>query len=415
MLSVRLLALSLLFHVQQRVIVCTENTYDVQKVLLDKLLQNYSTNVRPVLNHLDTIEVSVNLILKSIIKYDEIAGILTISFGLDVYWNDEILTWDPTDFHGIAYVRLPPSGVWRPRLFSVNAHDTFAIDNHDAQSVLYHFTGEAYYVLGVRSSTICSPNSRYFPFDVHTCYITIIPLNYDDEVCFTAGDVSKVVYEENPLWTLLYLNTTAHTNKQTSICEFRVIITLQRRHSFFMINIFGPIIFLAVINLCDFTLPVQTGERISFAVTVLLSISVFLTLVADNIPKSSITVSLFSVYMLVILTYSLFITFSVIFVSDIHFTEKDKNPKSYVSRFFVWLVHKRGACGCRKETWVQPIHDREVDVDERKEKMHASCTNHKTISALLDKTFSYFYAVVFLSVTLIFMIYVALDSQSRII
>lgn len=410
--SVRLLVLFLLFHIQERFIFCNENTYDVQKALLDKLLKNYSADVRPVLNHLDAIDVSINLILKTIIKYDEIAGILSTSFGLDISWKDEILTWNPAHFHNITLVRIPPSNVWRPRLFSMNAYDTFAIDSNDAQSIMYYYDGYASYLLGVRSSTICSPNSRYFPYDVHTCYIIIVPLAFVHEVCFIANEVSTSMYEENALWKLLSLRTTAHHDEKANWCEFRIMIKLQRRQSFFMINIFAPVVFLAVINLCVFILPIQSGERISFAVTVLLSFSVFMTLVAENIPKSSITVSLFSIYMLVILTYSLFITFTVIFITDIHFTEKDKNPKSYISRFFVWFVHKRGTCGCKSETRVQSIYAGESDVDERKENIHALCTNHETVSALLDKTFVYFYVLVFLTVTLIFMIYTAVDSEN---
>ena len=70
---------------------------------------------------------------------------------------------------------------------------------------------------------------------------------------------------------------------------------------FFMVTIFSHIVFLAIVNPFVFMIPVDSGERVSYAITMLLSFIMFLSKVTADTPQSSLTVSLFSVYMLTIL------------------------------------------------------------------------------------------------------------------
>ena len=70
---------------------------------------------------------------------------------------------------------------------------------------------------------------------------------------------------------------------------------------FFMVIIFSHIVFLVIINLFVFLIPVDSGERVFYVITVLLSFTVFVSIVTIDTSKSSVTVSLFSVYMLTIL------------------------------------------------------------------------------------------------------------------
>ncbi|XP_061195307.1 5-hydroxytryptamine receptor 3A-like [Saccostrea echinata] len=387
------------------------SSYKLFMSLHDKLLKNYRKDIRPVWNQQNPVRVSIDIIPRSIIYFDEMSGILAASFGLDITWKDEIITWDPISYPNITYIRLPPSSMWRPRLFSSNAFDTFALDTLESNSVVYSYDGTALYILGVRSSTLCSPNSRYFPFDIHTCYIDIIPLSSIHEVYFVANGVIDKVYEENPLWKLLSFNTSADNDEHFETSVFRIAIRLQRRHSFLLMNIFAPIVFLAIVNLGVFILPVESGERISFSLTVLLSFAVFLTLVTGNTPKSSITVSLFSIYMLIVLTYSTLITFSVIIVVDIHFTENGEKPKSPLSRMFVWFVHRTLTSNCRS-TEIDIIAE-EFDMDEFQEKRQTSCANYKTISLMLDNFFVLFYTFLFVTVTVFFMLYISYHSQNE--
>ena len=64
-------------------------------------------------------------------------------------------------------------------------------------------------------------------------------------------------------------------------------IFLRRKPMFYMINIITPCITMSLLAVLVFYLPPDSGEKVSLGITVLLSFSVFLLLVAENVPKTS--------------------------------------------------------------------------------------------------------------------------------
>ncbi|KAH3706793.1 hypothetical protein DPMN_066183 [Dreissena polymorpha] len=83
---------------------------------------------------------------------------------------------------------------------------------------------------------------------------------------------------------------------------------LKRKTIFYVFYIIIPMVLLSFINVLTFVLPVPSGEHNSYAVTVLLSLAVFLTIVASEIPKISNTISIVSVYMTAMLALSTVMT-----------------------------------------------------------------------------------------------------------
>ena len=67
----------------------------------------------------------------------------------------------------------------------------------------------------------------------------------------------------------------------------RFTLFLRRKPMFYMINIITPCITMSLLALLVFYLPPDSGEKVSLGITVLLSFSVFLLLVAENVPKTS--------------------------------------------------------------------------------------------------------------------------------
>ena len=188
------------------------------------------------------------------------------------------------------------------------------------------------------------------------------------------------------------------------------MVKLQRRHAFFMVTIFSPIVFLAIVNLFVFMIPVDSGERVSYAITVLLSFTVFLSLVTANTPKSSLTISLFSVYMFTVLLYSFLITLSVVVILDIHFTNKDQAPKWNLSKMVVWGLKKQRSKIQRSVITVLPKTD-DTEYAEKMTKTDDIDIDYKMISSELDKFFIRFYSLLFTLITVTFMTVIALDDK----
>lgn len=71
-------------------------------------------------------------------------------------------------------------------------------------------------------------------------------------------------------------------------------IKIKRRPEFSILNTCIPIICLGILNACVFLIPPESGERVSFAITVLLSFAVFMTIFSSILPKNSDPVPILS-------------------------------------------------------------------------------------------------------------------------
>jgi hypothetical protein len=64
-------------------------------------------------------------------------------------------------------------------------------------------------------------------------------------------------------------------------------IYIRRRILYYLFNIILPCIWLSILSLVGFWLPPDSGEKITLGITVLLAFSVFMLLIAENIPATS--------------------------------------------------------------------------------------------------------------------------------
>ena len=64
-------------------------------------------------------------------------------------------------------------------------------------------------------------------------------------------------------------------------------LQFKRKPTFLVINVVIPVVFLSLLNPVVFILPHESGERVTFSVTMLLSFTVFENVIGDNIPKTS--------------------------------------------------------------------------------------------------------------------------------
>jgi len=63
---------------------------------------------------------------------------------------------------------------------------------------------------------------------------------------------------------------------------------LRRRYTFYVMNVIVPCILLSVLVMVGFCLPPDAGEKISLGISVLLAYTVFLLMVAENVPRTSL-------------------------------------------------------------------------------------------------------------------------------
>lgn len=139
-----------------------------------------------------------------------------------------------------------------------------------------------------------------------------------------ASTISTDDYEDSPSWKLKSTSVALRTSVNFSP-EIVFTLALERKSTYTILTVLCPIILLAVLNLFVFIVPASSGEKSGYAVTVFLSLAVFLTIVDSSIPKNSETVPIFSLYLITLLVQSTIITvLSLVLIKCITFDDRGK-------------------------------------------------------------------------------------------
>ena len=100
----------------------------------------------------------------------------------------------------------------------------------------------------------------------------------------------------NGEWELLGMpvkrNVIFYTCCPTAYPDVTFWIIIRRKPLYYIFNLIIPCIFITATTVLVFYLPVESGEKVSLGVTVLLALTVFLLLVAETMPPQSITIPL---------------------------------------------------------------------------------------------------------------------------
>ena len=183
-----------------------------------------------------------------------------------------------------------------------------------------------------------------------------VPVYVQSELNFTQGE-PFITYDfsGNGEWDLLTSSVSLAPLGWTPRADF--IYRIERKSAFVVVNIVLPITFLSIINVLVFVLPTESGERLSFAVTLLLSLSVFMTLVGDNLPKTSDPMPILSYYLLAMLSTSTLMCVVVIF-NLYAFFRKSTPPRLLVIIANAILFRKCGAGNFNQITVVDSLPEK---------------------------------------------------------
>ena len=74
--------------------------------------------------------------------------------------------------------------------------------------------------------------------------------------------------------------------------DLDIIIHIKRRPLFYVFNLILPCILITAVALLGFYMPSDSGEKVTLGITTLLSMTVFLMMVAESMPPTSNTLPL---------------------------------------------------------------------------------------------------------------------------
>ena len=201
--------------------------------------------------------------------------------------------------------------------------------------------GDAEWQVGDVFDVGCDINVLKYPFDQQTCSIKFVAGSYTSQkIRFGKKNPRAQLqfYSENPEWELLETNIDFIT--EGGIPGIELKIRIKRRYEFFLINIFCPILLLTFLSTMVFFLPVDSGERIGYSVSCLLSIMVYLTVMAETLPRTSNPVPFLAIFLL----FDLFLSTMICVGAIVGLQFYHKEEKESVPRWIQYLLTRH----CRK-------------------------------------------------------------------
>ncbi|XP_068098289.1 5-hydroxytryptamine receptor 3A-like [Hyperolius riggenbachi] len=207
-------------------------------------------------------------------------------------WRDEFLQWNPAEFDNLTRIKIPTQLIWLPDIMIEEV--VGSSESLDVPYVSVNQNGLVHYSNPIRIVTYCNLDIYYFPFDVLNCSIsfhswmhTIQEINIS--FARIPHDIKKL---KNPVltegeWDLLNVVPKFHeytTPQESKIGLISFNIIFRRKPLFYNMNLILPSILLMIMDLIGFYIPPDSGERISFKITLLLGYSVLLITVEDMLP-----------------------------------------------------------------------------------------------------------------------------------
>uniref|UniRef100_V9KTW6 Acetylcholine receptor gamma subunit n=1 Tax=Callorhinchus milii TaxID=7868 RepID=V9KTW6_CALMI len=315
---------------------CSEAVWGVnqEERLFKTLMSNYNPEIRPSKSYSDIIDVHLKLILTNLISLNEKEETLTTNVWIEIQWQDYRLVWNQTDYEDLSLLRIPSSLLWLPDIVLENNIDgQFEIAYY--ANVLVYSTGDMYWLPPAIYRSTCSVGVTYFPFDWQNCSLVFRSQTYNAReinLKLTTEDNDKVIewieidpaaFTENGEWAIKHkpakkLLNPRFTEDDTRYQEVVFFLIIQRKPLFYIINILIPCVLISSLDVLVYFLPAQAGgQKCTLSISVLLAQTIFVILIAQKVPETSLNVPLIGKYLTFVMFVALLIVTNCVIVLNV--------------------------------------------------------------------------------------------------
>jgi len=370
--------------------VYSESVSHIRKLYAD-VFSNYTKGgVMPVYDHSKPLTVGVQFYFGSINSFKEIEETISIIGSFSFNWTDPFLAWNPSSYNNLYWTMIDASNMWVPFIVLTNSVNKMEpIGGDTIFNAIINYNGTVIYSPGDVFEARCPADISKFPFDEQQCTFEFMPWGTPKEllVLSTNGDQAGLNYfYPHSDWVLLEYSTEVNELLFGTVFSFN--LRIKRRALYYGVMIIAPTVLFALMNPLVFLLPVESGERVSLAMTILLSYAIFLTLVSSSIPASSNPMCALLIVMIIIIVVSGIIVFGVIITVKYYNEEDEDTIGPTLKRVVMWQLPE------------------DNDVDESvyiKRKVTG-----KDVANMFDTTFFYASYVVMALTTLGYTLYIVL-------
>ncbi|KAL1785365.1 neuronal acetylcholine receptor subunit alpha-4 isoform X1 [Sigmodon hispidus] len=322
-----------------------ETRAHAEERLLKRLFSGYNKWSRPVANISDVVLVRFGLSIAQLIDVDEKNQMMTTNVWVKQEWYDYKLRWDPGDYENVTSIRIPSELIWRPDIVLYNNADGDFAVTHLTKAHLF-YDGRVQWTPPAIYKSSCSIDVTFFPFDQQNCTMKFGSWTYDKakiDLVSMHSRVDQLDFWESGEWVIVDAVGTYNTRKYECCAEIYPDITyafiIRRLPLFYTINLIIPCLLISCLTVLVFYLPSECGEKVTLCISVLLSLTVFLLLITEIIPSTSLVIPLIGEYLLFTM---IFVTLSIVitvFVLNVHHrSPRTHTMPAWVRRVFLDIV-----------------------------------------------------------------------------
>ena len=249
--------------------------------------------------------------LTTIKDFDLSSGRIVSTGYLQISWIDELLVWNPENFGDISKLSLEHDYNWKPGLAFDKNDDGESLIKSTLFAPTWVSNNGIVVVLSAGSfETVCDLDTTQYPFDSHSCNYRI-STNYDiTEVVLQASDdkIDLSSFTENGEW---YITETECKHepvtdkaKIVKVSTISNVLQIKRRSGFVMLHVMCPLLFLDILGIAVCLVPPDSGERISFSVTMFLSFVFLSSSIVTELPRNSLKLTSISMDLLMVNIFS---------------------------------------------------------------------------------------------------------------
>ncbi|XP_025076462.1 neuronal acetylcholine receptor subunit alpha-2-like [Pomacea canaliculata] len=281
-----------------------------------------------------TIHLRLEYSVLSLFGTDEMLQTVKTVMFLKLSWLNPALSWNASEHLNITSLEFPSSVVWVPRVLLLNSVDLVDVVETFGKALFADNNGLVTLYMPMFTETVCTMDLTRYPYDQQSCQLIftvfssyvrwLVEENNDTQQILNLTDLSTT-------WTLVKVN--AKIQPLDKITAVVITLHVKRKTIFYTVCLVLPMIIISCLNTLVFLVPSESGEKMSFFVSIFVSTSVYVSFFTDVMPRGLENVPNVMKLLLGVSIEGMLILLATIFIlRRFHQEEKLRNSNSFSSK-----------------------------------------------------------------------------------